>query len=112
MADGRDIIEEVYKIITEVSNGLDDLKGTFSGEQFSELEGFVESSKKWIRLCRRKVWLRGREGTELAQGCLDAANEFKAALNDPAAANEAAADLSRQLESLARLIATKVQVLT
>ena len=112
MADGRSIIEEVYGIIQEVSNGLGDLEGVFSDEAFSELERYVESSRKWVKLCRKKVWLRGKQGTKMAQGCLDAANEFKAALDDPPAANEAAAGLSQQLEVLARLIATKAQVLT
>jgi hypothetical protein len=112
MADGRTIIEDVRGIIQEVSNGLDDLKETFSDAQFSELEGYVEASSKWVKLCRKKVWLRGKQGTDMAQECLDAATELRASLDDPPAAIDACADLAQQLEVLARLIATKAQVLT
>jgi len=112
MADGRSIIEEVYGIIQEVSNGPDDLKGAFSDEAFSELDGYVGLSKKWVKLCRKKVWLRGKQGTDMAQGCLDAAIKFKASLDNSSAANDAGANLAQQLEALARLIATKSQVLT
>ena len=112
MADGREIIEETYKIVVAISDGLGDLKPTYPEELFGGLEGSTASCLKWAKLCRGKVWLRSAEGTGLAQGCLDVAKELKANLGQPAAASEAAAALSSQLESLARLIATKAQVLT
>ncbi len=112
MADGRDIIEEVYGIVKEVSGEFGDLKGPFSDEEFSEFEGYIASAMKWVKLCRRKIWLRGKQGTDMARECLDAANQLKVALDDPPAAKEAAADLAQRLEALARLVATKAQVLT
>jgi hypothetical protein len=112
MADGRDLIEEAYNIIKETSDALPNFKASFRAEAFAEFEGVVGSALKWVKLCRGKVWLRGHEGTALAQDCLEAAQHFKAALNDPSAAIEAVGDLSSQLEQLAKIIATKVQVLT
>jgi len=112
MADGRDLIEEAFNIVKETSDGLLNFKAKYPAEAFAEFEGVVTSALKWLKLCRGKVWLRGLEGTTLAQGCLDAAKQLKAALDDPHAAIEAAGDLSGQAEQLAKIIATKVQVLT
>jgi hypothetical protein len=112
MADGRDLIEETYQIVTEIAGKMDELKDPFPEETFSEFEWEIEASVKWAKLCRRKVWLRGAEGTQMAQGCLTAARKLQGVLDDPPAAVEAATDLSLQLETLARVIATKSQVLT
>ena len=112
MADGREIIEEAYKIITGISHGLGELKGIYSEEAFAEFEESIGSCVKWAKLCRNKVWLRTGEGIERAQPCLDAANRLKANVANPDAANDAASDLSSQLETLARIIATKAQVIT
>ena len=112
MADGREMIEEAYKIITGIADGVGDLKGRYSEEAFSEFEASIGSSLKWVKLCRNKVWLRTGEGIERAQGCLAAAQRMKADLGNPAAASEAAADLSSQLEALARIISTKAQIIT
>ena len=112
MTDGREIIEEAYKIIMGVSGGLGELKGSYSEEAFAEFEESIGSCLKWAKLCRNKVWLRTGEGIDRARTCLDAANRLKANLGVPAAASEAAAELSSQLESLARIIATKAQVIT
>jgi hypothetical protein len=48
----------------------------------------------------------------MAQACLDAANTLLAGLAAPEVAMEAASDLAYRLESLARLLSTKSQVLT
>ena len=112
MTDGREIIEEAYKVIMGVSGGLGDLKGSYSEEAFVEFEESIGSCVKWAKLCRNKVWLRTGEGIERAQPCLDAANRLKANVANPDAANDAASDLSSQLETLARIIATKAQVIT
>lgn len=112
MANGMEIIEQVHGIIDEQGQALDGLRGTFPDEALAQFTATMESAAKWVKLCRRKVWLRGKQGTEMAQGCLDAANRLIAAMDNPAAANEAAADLAGRLEELARLLATKVQVLT
>jgi hypothetical protein len=112
MADGRDLIEETYQIVVEIAARKSELGPLFPEQIFSEFEGEMEAADKWIKLCRRKVWLRGAEGTRMAEGCLAAAHGLQAALGDPPAALEAAADLSLQLETLARVIATKSQVLT
>ncbi|MDY7076778.1 MAG: hypothetical protein SXV54_07605 [Chloroflexota bacterium] len=112
MVDGRQLIEDTRNIILEVSAGLDAQKGTFSDEQFAEFEMYIESAQKWVKLCRKKVWLRGKEGTDMAQRCLSAADRLQTSLDKPAVAIVAAADVSTQLESLARVISTKSQVLT
>jgi hypothetical protein len=112
MADGRQHIEDTRAIILEAAAGLDDLKGTFSEDEFDEFETYLESAQKWVELCRRKVWLRGQEGTAMAQGCLDSANQLQAAIKEPDDAIEAVAEVSYRLESLARVLSTKSQVLT
>jgi hypothetical protein len=48
----------------------------------------------------------------MAQGCLDSANQLQAVLREPDEAIEALADVSYRLESLARVLSTKSQVLT
>lgn len=111
MADGRQHIEDTRTIILEVAGGLDGYKNTMSEDQFAEFELYTESAQKWVKLCRRKVWLRGQEGTAVAQRCLNSANELRTA-NDPETAIEAMAEVSAKLESLARLLSTKSQVLT
>lgn len=112
MADGRDHIEDTNTIIQEVAGQLGDLKETYSADQLDEFEMYLESAQKWVSLCRRKVWLRGQEGTAMAQGCLDSANQLQAAIKEPDDAIEALADVSYRLESLARVLSTKSQVLT
>ena len=112
MADGRDIIEQAYETLMQVSGKTDELKGGYSKDEHIELTEILEGAQKWVGLCRRKIWLRGKEGTDLAQGCLDAASRLQASLGQPVDAIEAAADLSARSEALARLISTKSQVLT
>lgn len=112
MTDGRQLIEDTRAIILEVAAGLDGLKGAFSDDEFAEFEMYLESAQKWVNLCRKKVWLRGKEGTDMAQGCLEAAERLQASLDDPEAAIDAMAEVSSKLESLARVISTKSQVLT
>ena len=112
VADGRQHIEDTTAIIEEVSARLGDLKDGYSADQLAELEMYLESAQKWVKLCRRKVWLRGQEGTAMAQGCLDSANQLQAAMKEPDDAIEAVAELSYKLESLARVLSTKSQVLT
>jgi hypothetical protein len=112
VADGRQHIEDTYDVIQEVSDQIGDLKDNYSADEFAELEIYLESAQKWVKLCRRKVWLRGQEGTAMAQGCLDSANRLETALDDPAAGIDTMAELSAKLESLARVLSTKSQVLT
>jgi hypothetical protein len=112
VADGREIIEQAYEILAQVSGKTEELKGSYSEDEQVELTEILAGADKWVGLCRRKVWLRGKEGTDLAQGCLDAANRLQSSLGQPADAIEAAADLSARAEALARIISTKSQVLT
>ena len=112
MADGRQLIENTRSIILEVTTGLDGHRDAYSDEEFTEFGMYLESAQKWVKLCRKKVWLRSKEGTDRAQRCLNAANRLQSSLDEPAAAIDAAADISTQLESLARIISTKSQVLT
>jgi hypothetical protein len=108
MADGRQIINETYKIIKEVSEELQGQKDNHS----EDLEKDVGICLKWVQKCQNKVWLRSKEGTDLAQGCRDEAERLKENLTDASVAIEAALDLSMQLESLAKIIASKATVLT
>lgn len=112
MADGRDLIEETVAIIGQLTEGLPAVQAHYSADEFEELKSYLESAGKWAAACRKKVWLRGKEGTDMAQKCLDVAKHLQEVLDKPAAALEAAADLSYQLENLARVIATKSQVMT
>jgi hypothetical protein len=112
VADGRDHIEDTNTIIQRVAGQLGGLGDTYSADQLDEFEMYLESAQKWVKLCRRKVWLRGQEGTAMAQGCLNSANQLQAAIKEPEDAIEALADVSYKLESLARVLSTKSQVLT
>jgi hypothetical protein len=108
MSDGRQIINETYKIIKEVSEELEGQKDN----RFEDLKKDVGVCLKWAQKCQNKVWLRSKEGTDLAQGCRDEAEKLKKHLTDASVAPEAALDLSMQLESLAKIIASKATVLT
>lgn len=112
MADGRQIIEEVNSLVVDLSKRMAEPDFGFPMEAFTEFKRSVESSAKWVALCRRKVWLRSVEGTSLAQGCLDAANRLHAGLGDPPVAGEAAAVLACRLEALAREIENNAQIIT
>jgi hypothetical protein len=112
MADGRQHIEDTYAIISDVASRFDGWKDNLSGDDLAEFEMYLESAQKWVKLCRGKVWLRGKEGTDRAQECLDAARKLQSSLDEPAAAIDAVADTSMRLESLARVVATKSQVMT
>jgi hypothetical protein len=105
MADGRDIIEEVLEALSQVKSRIPEQSNAYSADEAAELKDILESASKWIQQCRKKIWLRGKEGTDMAQGCLDG-------LAAPEVAMEAASDLAYRLESLARLLSTKSQVLT
>lgn len=112
MADGRDLIEETVAILGQIVEQLPAVKPHYSAEEFEELGSYLEGAQKWANACRKKVWLRGKEGTDMAQACLDAAKRLLEILGRPAEALEAAADLSFRLENLARVIATKSQIMT
>ncbi len=112
MADGRDLIEETVALIGQIAEQLPAVKSHYSDAEYEELQSYLESAGKWADSCRKKVWLRGKEGTDMAQQCLNAARELQGSLDKPAVALEAAASLSFQLENLARVIATKSQVMT
>lgn len=108
MGDGRQIIDETYKIVKEVSEELEEQKDS----RFEDLKKDVGVCLRWVQKCQNKVWLRSKEGTDLAQGCKDEAEELKKHLTDASVAREAALDLSMRLESLAKIIANKATVLT
>jgi hypothetical protein len=112
MADGRDVIEQVNDLLPDFPGKTEGLGVIYTADELAELRSYLAGAQKWIALCRRKVWLRGHEGTHMAQGCLDAAGRLQGSLERPDQALEAAADLSFRLEALARIISTKSQVLT
>lgn len=112
MADGREIIEEIITLLNEISEKKEGVKDKYSAQDLEDLEASLASAQKWAAFCRRKVWLRGKEGTDMAQGCLDATKELAEVLDMPAKALEAAANAAYLLESLARVVATKSQVMT
>jgi hypothetical protein len=120
MADGRELIEETYQIIINLTGNVGNIVNGLSADEAVEFKSELEAAMKWVKLCRDKVWLRGKQGTDMAQDCLDSAKRLEviAVSNssgeaaDAGAAVEGVADLSLRLETLARLIASKVQVLT
>lgn len=112
MDDGRVIIDETYKIIKGIADTLEGKKDNFTEDIFKSLKNDVNESLNWAKKCRNKVWLRSKEGTDLAQGCLDAANQLNNKLeNNEVLSNESYA-LLMKLESLAKIIATKASVMT
>lgn len=112
MADGRDLIEQIVVILGKLPGQMEGVAGSYSDDQREELDEILASANKWVGMCRRKQWLRGMEGTKMAQGCLDAAQRMQASLADPATAIDEAASLASQSETLARLVATKSTVMT
>jgi hypothetical protein len=112
VADGRELIEQIVVILGEVPAQVKAVAGGYSADQRIELDEILAGATKWVGMCRKKQWLRGVEGTGMAQGCLDAAQRLQNSLADPATAIDEAADLSSQLERLARLVATKSTVMT
>lgn len=111
MSDGREIIDETYKTAKSIAESLEGLKGSYSDEHYTELSETIAGAVEWAKKCRNKVWLRSKEGTDLAQGCFDSANALKDELGT-AAALDGAASLNYKLESLAKVIATKASVMT
>lgn len=112
MSDGRQIIDETYQIIKGIAEQLGEKKQNFADDVFAKLEGNVGASLTWAKKCRNSVWLRSKEGTDLAAGCQESANLLKESLSDPTAATDAAISLLSKLDSLARIIATKASVMT
>lgn len=111
MSDGREIIDETYKLVKGTLESLEGFKESYSEEHYAELLETITGSVEWAKKCRNKVWLRSKEGTDLAQGCLNAA----VALNEVMGKSESldgAASLNYKLESLAKVIATKASVMT
>lgn len=112
MADGREYIEQIVAILGELPPQVDAVADSYSEDQRVELDEILEGAVKWVGMCRKKQWLRGVEGTGMAQGCLEAARRLQSSLADPPTAIDEAADLTSQLETLARLVATKSTVMT
>jgi len=112
VADGRELIEEIVVILGQLPAQVEPVAGAYSADQRVELDEILAGANKWVGMCRKKQWLRGVEGTGMAQGCLDAAKRLQSATDTPATAIDEAADLSSQLERLARLVATKSTVMT
>jgi DNA polymerase III sliding clamp (beta) subunit (PCNA family) len=112
MSDGRDIITITYKTVKEISSELDSRREVFTESNFNELKKEVDESLNWAKKCRNKVWLRSKEGTDLAQGCLNVVNELKENMDDGSKAAELAFNLKYKLESLAKIISTKASVMT
>lgn len=112
MDDGRVIIDETYKIIKGIADTLEEKKDNYSVEVFTSLKNDVNESLNWAKKCRNKVWLRSKEGTDLAQGCLDAANQLNGKLESNEVLSDESYALFMKLESLAKIIATKASVMT
>ena len=112
MADGRDHIEEVHTILVDLVSRLEEQKGNYPDDKLDELQKNLQAAQTHLRSCRKKVWLRSKEGTEMAQKGLEYAQKLQKGYDQPAVAVDAAQNLAAQLESLARLIASKSQVLT
>ena len=112
MADGRNHIEEVHTILFDLVSRLEEQKGSYPDDKLAELQKYLQAAQNHVRSCRKKVWLRSKEGTEMAQKCLEYAQELQSGYDQSSVAVGAAQNLMAQLESLARLVASKSQVLT
>lgn len=112
MSDGRDIINQAYSTLKEIADVMDLAKENFSDKNFQEYKKEFDESLAWAKKCRNKVWLRSKEGTDLAQGCLDAINELKENTDDENKAVQLSFNVKYKLESLAKIIATKASVMT
>jgi hypothetical protein len=112
MSDGRDIINQAYKTVREISKNLDEVKKNFSEKESENFENEVKECVDWAKKCRNKVWLRSKEGADMAQGCLDAVLEIEKSLDSGGGALSAAEFAKFKLESLAKVIATKASVMT
>ncbi len=112
MSDGRQIIDEVYRVVKGISEKMETKKSIYPDDVFASTTQDVEASLTWAKKCRNKVWLRSKEGTDLAAGCLNAANGLKEKLDDTSSAPGAASELLIKLETLAKIIATKASVMT
>ena len=112
MSDGREIINETYKKIKAIAEDVEARKAEFSESDYQRLEKEVTSSLDWAKKCRNKVWLRSKEGTDLAQGCLDAALTLESGLESKEGFWDASSSLLYKLENLAKIIATKASVMT
>ncbi|MGD9570146.1 MAG: hypothetical protein AB7V48_17860 [Sedimentibacter sp.] len=112
MEDGREIIDQTYKTIKGISETLDDRKENYAEAKFLTLRKEVDESLNWAKKCRNKVWLRSKEGTDLAQGCLDVANVFRSMLDNNETISDESYTLLMKLENLAKIIATKASVMT
>lgn len=112
MDDGRVIIDETYKIIKVIADGLEEKKGNYSDSLFTSLKKDVEDSLTWAKKCRNKVWLRSKEGTDMAQECFNAANTLKEKLDSSETLSDESYALVLKLENLSKIIATKASVMT
>jgi len=112
MSDGRDIINQAYKTVREISKNVEESKKNFSDKESEDFENEVKECVDWAKKCRNKVWLRSKEGTDLAQGCLEAVLDIEKNLKNGEAAVTAAETANFKLESLAKVIATKASVMT
>jgi len=112
MADGRDVVSETYEVIRGIVKELDQNKDSYTADDVAALEDYVGTSLVWVKKCRGKVWLRSKEGTDLANVSLAAANLLKESLGDPSAAKDAARDLFFQTETLGKKVASKAAIVT
>lgn len=112
MSDGREIIAQTYTALKEIASTFDSKKEEFSEKDYRELKKEVDEALIWAKKCRNKVWLRSKEGTDLALGCLNTVKELEESINDGSKASEIAFNIKYKLESLAKIIATKASVMT
>lgn len=101
--DGRDYIEECYAKIKEISERLT------SEEAGSALSQTAANALEWTKKCRKKVWLRTKEGMDLAKGVLDAARAIPDGGDGFDAALETYLDKVREL---AKIVSYRVAIIT
>ncbi len=112
MSDGRDVINQTYKAVKEISTNMEAVRSKFSDQEFESFKIEITECVTWAKKCRNKVWLRSKEGTDLAQGCLNAVEAIETEIQNGAEGLQAAETAKFKLESLAKVISTKASVMT
>lgn len=111
MDDGRELIKEAYGIINSINEGLAEIKSNFAGDDFGTFASAIKNGLDWAKKCQNKVWLRSKEGTEMASVVLEAARRLQDNLNTPQV-NSKAVDFSEKVQHLGRELQHKVSFMT
>lgn len=101
--DGRDYIEECYAKMKELSEHLN---ATQAGTTLAQT---ASSALDWTKKCRKKVWLRTKEGMDLAKGVLDALHAIP---EDGADISDVLETYLNRVRDLAKVLSYRVAIIT